>query len=191
MLDLSTSACADFNEHTPDRSDTSYRSYSGYRPFDAWSVWYLPGKLIEAREGYNDGLVSVQSAKWGQHVGTLALDHLQQVQHTHTLHTATQSRHRYYVPPPLVHLFDRGTDSSRLVGGWLFVLLCEVGLGVMHRHIELYREIVWELHRIEQRTRDEQDRRTRARERAHKGKERQRTDSRNSGSGAGGGQHSQ
>jgi hypothetical protein len=79
MLDLSTSACADFNEHTPNRADTHYRSYSGYRPFDAWSVWYLPGKLIEAREGYNDGLVSVQSAKWGKHVGTVPLDHLQQV----------------------------------------------------------------------------------------------------------------
>ena len=79
MLDLSTSACADFNLHTVNRPDTHYRSYSGYRPFDAWSVWYLPGKLIEAREGYNDGLVSVKSAQWGQHVGTVALDHLQQV----------------------------------------------------------------------------------------------------------------
>ena len=87
MLDLSTSACADFNRHTPNRSDTHYRSYSGYRPFDAWSVWFLPGKLIEAREGYNDGLVSVKSAQWGTHVGTVALDHLQQVTH-HTANTA-------------------------------------------------------------------------------------------------------
>ena len=84
MLDLSTSACADFNEHTPNRADTHYRSYSGYRPFDAWSVWYLPGKLIEAREGYNDGLVSVHSAQWGTHVGTVPLDHLQQVSHITT-----------------------------------------------------------------------------------------------------------
>ena len=95
MLDLSTSACADMNSSTPNRSDTHYRSYSGYRPFKQWSVWYLPGKLIEAREGHNDGLVSVKSAQWGTHVGTVALDHLQQVSSSQdTTHKHSSPHHQ-------------------------------------------------------------------------------------------------
>jgi triacylglycerol lipase len=33
-------------------------------------------KIIHDTEGPNDGMVSVQSARWGEHVGTWACDHL-------------------------------------------------------------------------------------------------------------------
>ena len=89
-----------------------YQSYSGWRPFDVWSVWYVPSKIIDSREGFNDGLVSVDSAKWGQWKGCLPLDHLQ-----------------------------------------------EIGLGVMHRHLSLYKEIAHGLKSIEDsRWRDEERR---------------------------------
>ena len=117
MLDLTTTAAKEFNRDTLDLPDTAYCSYSGWRRFDPWSVWYLPSKLIETREGWNDGLVSVESAKWGQWRGCLPLDHLQQV-----------------------------------------------GLGVMHRHLDLYREIAHSLRRIEDGSWQEQERRIRERQ---------------------------
>lgn len=79
MLDLTTTATADFNKSTPDRSGTHYFSYAGYRNFDPFSIFYMPSKLIQPREGPNDGLVSVESAKWGQYMGCVNLDHAQQV----------------------------------------------------------------------------------------------------------------
>ena len=116
MLDLTTTAAKEFNKDTPNRPDTVYQSYSGWRPFDYWSVWYVPSKIIESREGFNDGLVSVDSAKWGEWKGCLPLDHLQ-----------------------------------------------EVGLGVMHKHIDLYREIAHGLRDIEERRGKEEDRKERER----------------------------
>ena len=110
MLDLTTTAAKAFNRETPNRSETVYQSYSGWRPFDMWSVWYVPSKLIESREGFNDGLVSVESAKWGNWKGCLPLDHLQ-----------------------------------------------EVGLGVMHRHLDLYKEIAFGLKEIEDKRGKEED----------------------------------
>ena len=48
------------------------------------------------------------------------------------------------------------------------LLCCQVGLGVMHRHIDLYREIVWELYRIEQQDGERQRRRQVERERGRR-----------------------
>ena len=45
----------------------------------------------------------------------------------------------------------------------------QVGLGVMHRHLDLYKEIVWELHRIEQQEGLEQRRRQADREQGRRG----------------------
>lgn len=66
-----------FNPSTPDDSNVRYFSYGAaakpgllnpFRPF--WR------KLL-ALEGANDGLVSVESAKWGEYVGTVdGVDHL-------------------------------------------------------------------------------------------------------------------
>lgn len=71
--------CRDFNARTPDAPEVRYFSYGAAvslertTPFlrRAWGI-------ITPREGPNDGLVSVQSAKWGEYLGTLAVDHFAQ-----------------------------------------------------------------------------------------------------------------
>lgn len=60
-----------FNEDTPDAPGVKYFS---------WGAWYEPGlidtwkwshSVILEKEGPNDGLVSVESSKWGTYLGTL------------------------------------------------------------------------------------------------------------------------
>ena len=74
--DLTTEACAKFNDQTPDVAGVKYYSVSAARPF--WSVTpllYQPYRVVYEAEGENDGLVSVKSAKWGEHLETWAADH--------------------------------------------------------------------------------------------------------------------
>jgi triacylglycerol lipase len=65
--DLTTESCAAFNEQTPDDPAVRYFSVAARFALD-WTMpeWQLPYRLIEAREGPNDGLVSVASARWGE-----------------------------------------------------------------------------------------------------------------------------
>ncbi len=72
-----------FNLEVLDHPNVLYRSYAGasgkgtlhsinpiLRPFNS---------LMYAREGVNDGLVSVSSAKWGDYQGEIEADHAQQI----------------------------------------------------------------------------------------------------------------
>jgi triacylglycerol lipase len=84
IQDLTPSALLEsFNPEVLDHPDVVYRSYAGcvgkgtfasinplLRPFNS---------LVYAREGVNDGLVSVASAKWGQYEGEIEADHAQQI----------------------------------------------------------------------------------------------------------------
>ncbi len=72
-----------FNNEVPDHSDVDYWSY-GCRagkgtdtPIDP-IFRYFNSHLYE-QEGLNDGIVSVNSAKWGQYLGTVDADHARQV----------------------------------------------------------------------------------------------------------------
>ena len=69
----------DFNLTTPDDADVRYFSYGAAmrrRP-PLLSPFRLPAKVIAAREGPNDGLVSVDSSRWGEYQGTLVgVNHL-------------------------------------------------------------------------------------------------------------------
>ena len=59
----------------PDRVDVAYTSYASCRPLAEQSVWLRPlGRMIPAA---NDGLVPVDSAKWGRFLGTLRSDHFE------------------------------------------------------------------------------------------------------------------
>jgi hypothetical protein len=60
-----------FNEETPDDPHVSYYSFSAeFTP--SWSnPFRIPWGVVYEREGPNDGLVSVQSARWGDHRATL------------------------------------------------------------------------------------------------------------------------
>lgn len=72
-----------FNPEVKDHPDVRYWSWSGaagrgtdvrmnplLRPMNA---------MLYAREGINDGFVSVESAKWGEYLGQLPADHGQQI----------------------------------------------------------------------------------------------------------------
>ena len=77
ISDLTTESCARFNEKVPDHPDVRYFSISACRPWHHMPPFLLPSyKVIHDLEGDNDGMVSVQSAEWGQHLETWPADHL-------------------------------------------------------------------------------------------------------------------
>ncbi len=75
--------CEVFNPAVPDHPDVRYWSYAGRAgkgtgvPLNP--VLLLNNTVLHAREGENDGFVSVESAKWGTYLGTIDADHTQQV----------------------------------------------------------------------------------------------------------------
>ena len=80
LNDLTLARCAEFNLATPDVAGVRYYSISGARPWHRVPAFYYHShKLITEAEGENDGVVSVSSAKWGEHLGTWPVDHLHAV----------------------------------------------------------------------------------------------------------------
>jgi triacylglycerol lipase len=76
IADLTIENCARFNESTPDHKDVRYYSISARRPWNQVPPWALHSwRVVHAAEGDNDGLVSVTSAAWGEHLETWAADH--------------------------------------------------------------------------------------------------------------------
>ncbi len=78
--DLTRRSCSAFNERTPDAPAVRYFSVSASRSTAELSplLWFS-ARMIEAEEGPNDGLVSVRSARWGEHWETWPADHLQTI----------------------------------------------------------------------------------------------------------------
>lgn len=76
---LTTAYCNKvFNPLTPDSDDVKYYSFAASAPtaFPLWHPLYLPHQVVSEAEGKtNDGLVSVESSKWGQFIGTVDCDH--------------------------------------------------------------------------------------------------------------------
>lgn len=72
-----------FNPAVPDHPSVRYFSYAGVagRGTDVPINPFLEflNRPLYAREGPNDGFVSVESAKWGEFLGTVDADHIQQV----------------------------------------------------------------------------------------------------------------
>ncbi|KAK5121305.1 hypothetical protein LTR85_005471 [Meristemomyces frigidus] len=69
-----------FNPRTPDVEGIEYYSYGATLNPRITSVFRKSHKIIEKEEGPNDGLVSVQSARWGTYKGTLEdVSHLDQI----------------------------------------------------------------------------------------------------------------
>ena len=72
-----------FNPEVPDHPDVTYWSY-GCQAGKGTSVPIAPlfrylNRYLYEREGLNDGIVSVQSARWGEYQGTVEADHARQV----------------------------------------------------------------------------------------------------------------
>ncbi|CAK5279994.1 unnamed protein product [Mycena citricolor] len=60
-----------FNEETPDVPGVRYFSYGATYDPGFIDTWKWPHSVILEQEGENDGLVSVNSAKWGTYLGTI------------------------------------------------------------------------------------------------------------------------
>jgi triacylglycerol lipase len=76
VKDLTTTSCKAFNEQVRDVPGLPYYSISACRTRSRMAPWgLLSHEIIRRREGENDGLVSVASARWGTHLGTWAADH--------------------------------------------------------------------------------------------------------------------
>ncbi len=79
-LDLTTESCRWFNEQTPDHPEVAYYSVAGCRPWHRVPPnFYHSHAIIQKTEGDNDGLVSVESAKWGEFLGVWPADHVHAV----------------------------------------------------------------------------------------------------------------
>ena len=79
---FSTEASARFNENTPDMPGVYYQSYTSKmrNPF-SHLLLSIPYCLIRPLEGENDGLVSVESAKWGEFRGVFSNQRLRGISH--------------------------------------------------------------------------------------------------------------
>jgi triacylglycerol lipase len=76
----------EFNPKTPDARGVKYFSYGATVTPSFWSAFYRPHRIMEKLEGANDGLVSVESSKWGTYKGTLVdVSHLDLINWTNRL----------------------------------------------------------------------------------------------------------
>lgn len=72
-----------FNPEVPNHPSVRYWSYAGRAgkgtdvPLDPF--FYMLNTYLYKREGLNDGYISVDSAKWGDFLGTIDADHARQV----------------------------------------------------------------------------------------------------------------
>ncbi|TFK36886.1 Alpha/Beta hydrolase protein [Crucibulum laeve] len=74
---LTVESMRKFNEETPDVEGVRYFSWGATYEPGLIDTWKWPHSVILEKEGPNDGLVSVQSAKWGTYLGTLShVNHL-------------------------------------------------------------------------------------------------------------------
>ncbi|CAN9325711.1 unnamed protein product [Alternaria sp. RS040] len=75
-----------FNHKTPDIPYVRYFSYGASLEPTRWSVFAPSHAIIKQKEGVNDGLVSVQSSRWGDYKGTLiGVSHLDLINWTNRL----------------------------------------------------------------------------------------------------------
>lgn len=76
FLDLTVTACREFNIATPDDGGVRYFSVAGrcVGPWLTWP-WLHPHGIVEKAEGENDGVVSVASASWGESTDVWDGDH--------------------------------------------------------------------------------------------------------------------
>ena len=79
---FATEASAQFNRENPDASGVYYQSYASKMKYP-WSHLLLgiPWCLIRPLEGDNDGLVSIESAKWGEFQGVFSNSRTRGISH--------------------------------------------------------------------------------------------------------------
>ena len=94
FYDLTTSKCKAFNTATPDAPNVRYFSIAGQceekRLVPSWHVVSMP--IVNQKEGPNDGIVSVQSATYGERVDVWEGDHLSLVNWSNPVDAARGAR---------------------------------------------------------------------------------------------------
>lgn len=87
LTDLTTPAMTQFNDLTPDAPGVAYLSISTRcAPAHVPAFYRHSHGVVFRHEGENDGLVSVVSARWGEHLGTWPVDHLHAINKRVTPH---------------------------------------------------------------------------------------------------------
>jgi triacylglycerol lipase len=77
FYDLTTASCRRFNDHVPDAPGVRYFSVAGrHEGYWRHAGWRLAHRIVTEREGPNDGIVSVASAKYGESFEVWDGDHL-------------------------------------------------------------------------------------------------------------------
>ncbi len=80
--DLTTESCRRFNEDIVDSPAVRYFSVSAARPWHRVPPFALHSfKVIAEAEGENDGLVSIKSSTWANHLGVWPADHWHTINH--------------------------------------------------------------------------------------------------------------
>lgn len=101
FYDLTTQKCREFNNQVPDAANVRYFSVAGRHPNGGWtSRFHLLHEFVRHSEGPNDGIVSVNSATYGESCDEWEGDHLSLVNW----------------PDPTAPAPDRGPDYARLLG---------------------------------------------------------------------------
>lgn len=78
--DLMTESCKRFNEEIVNANGVRYISYAGKQKWHKINCFLqLPYWYIRYKGGANDGLVRLESAKWGEFKGVIDADHLNQI----------------------------------------------------------------------------------------------------------------
>lgn len=84
FYDLTTKTCRKFNDQVPDAPGVRYFSVAGKHDGNLMNPeWLLPYVMVLVAEGPNDGVVSVASASWGEHVHIWHGDHFSLVNWGH------------------------------------------------------------------------------------------------------------
>jgi triacylglycerol lipase len=77
FLDLTTAGCRRFNADVPDAPGVRYLSVAGRCDSHLMGPeWWVPSGIVDRAEGPNDGVVSVESARWGDDLDVWTGDHL-------------------------------------------------------------------------------------------------------------------
>ncbi len=107
--DCRPAACRAFNARTPDMPQVRYFSYAGDVPLVRVSPILRRGwEMLIAREGPNDGLVSVASARWGEFLGTVSADHFAQTPDALFLHPGEDFDSLGFIMRVIENLVRRG-----------------------------------------------------------------------------------
>jgi triacylglycerol lipase len=86
FLDLTVERCREFNDKTPDVPKVRYFSVAGKISHDWLHVqWQVPSSILDKIEGDNDGIVSVQSARYGENAEVWEGDHLSLINWPHVV----------------------------------------------------------------------------------------------------------